>query len=128
MTNEMKSILAAACYLLISCNSKPPVNASKGVDTTNRNASALNNHKREDSSFLITAYSIGGLHIGDRFDKAEQVYNNCRTIKMRSEVSSWPAKKVTLDSGEWILIESTSGDGTIDRISTNCKKFKTVRG
>jgi len=82
---------------------------------------------RPDAS-LITSTAIGKLRLGDSFRKVENYYDRVDTLEMGSEGVSWPAKRVNLGSGEWILVESTSGKGTIDRLHTNSGYFHTRSG
>lgn len=82
---------------------------------------------RPDAS-LITSTTIGKLRLGDSFTKVDSYYDSVDTLEMESEGVSWPAKRVDLGKGEWILVESTSGKGTIDRLHTNSGYFHTRSG
>jgi len=82
---------------------------------------------RSDAS-LITSTTMGKLRLGDSFRKVESYYDKVDTLEMESEGVSWPAKRINLGNGEWILAESTSGNGTIDRLHTNSGFFHTRSG
>lgn len=82
---------------------------------------------RPDAS-LITSTTIGKLRLGDSFMNIESYYDKVDTLEMESEGVSWPAKRVNLGNGEWILAESTSGKGIIDRLHTNSGFFHTRSG
>jgi hypothetical protein len=86
--------------------------------------------KRNDRSeaSLITSTTIGKLRLGDNFRKIESYYDRVDTLEMESEGVSWPAKRVNLANGQWILAESTSGNGIIDRLHTNSGYFHTRSG
>ena len=86
------------------------------------------NQKDRTDASLITSTTMGKLRLGDSFRKIENYYDKVDTLEMESEGVSWPAKRINLGNGEWILAESTTGKGTIDRLNTNSGFFHTRSG
>lgn len=80
------------------------------------------------TEFEIAEGGIGKLLLGDPFSSVDGKFPKFDTLTMSSEGMDWPAKRIDLGSGEWILVESNDGGETITRLHTNSKKFKTGKG
>jgi len=75
----------------------------------------------------ITEGGIGSLLLGISFDSVDKKFDKVDTLSIYSEGESWPAKRISLGNGEWILAESNFNN-SLTRLHTNSTTFRTLSG
>lgn len=127
----MKKYLPILLTFLIACTGnngerKPSYSKdSTGVDNSRTVKEEVRFPKTE---FEIAEGGIGKQLLGDPFSSVDSKFPNFDTLTMSSEGMDWPAKRIDLGNGEWILVESNDGGEKITRLHTNSKKYKTGKG
>jgi hypothetical protein len=129
MKKYLPSILT---ILIIACNDTSDKKLSDEQISLNTDSIKTVNNQEQvrlpKSEFEIAEGGIGKLLLGDSFSSVDKKFPKFDTLTMNSEGLDWPAKRIDLGSGEWILVESNDGGELITRLHTNSKKYKTIKG
>lgn len=129
----MRKYLFIILTVLISCKSANQKHDAKKENISSRNDSAFKATNVEKirlpkTEFEITEGGIGKILLGEPINSIDNEFEKIDTLTMDSEGNSWPAKRIDLGNGEWILVESNDYDNKIIRLHTNSKKYKTSKG
>lgn len=138
---NMKRIISLCFITLMACShndrtlsTRPDIanvetseNASSDKDTL-ENYLDIKKAQRPKSEFEIAGGGIGNLYIGAPFKSIDDMYAKVDTLTTINEGGGYPAKRIDLGNGEWILAETDIEDGLIIRLHTNSKKYKTPSG
>lgn len=124
-------ILLASCF---ACNNEGKKNVSDPSNSTKTINSRIARIEEEvrlpKSEFEICEGGIGVVKLGDLFSSIDHKFSKVDTLTMSSEGEDWPAKRIDLGNGEWILVESTTGGDSgdvITRLHTNSRKYRTPK-
>ena len=78
---------------------------------------------------VVRARLMAGVVLCSPLARIDSLYPQARDTVVESEGQQWPAKRVELALGHWILFESPGPDETqISRISSNSPVFHTISG
>ena len=72
---------------------------------------------------------MAGMTLCHPLTQVDSLYPQARDTVVESEGQAWPAKRVALAPGQWILFEASGPDTTqVSRITSNSPTFHTASG
>ncbi len=129
----MRNYLFIILTVLVGCKSANQKQNIEKENISTRIDSTIKETKTEEirlprTELEITEGGIGKILLKESFSSIDKEFEKIDTLTMNSEGNSWPAKRIDLGNGEWILVESNDYDNSIIRLHTNSRKYKTPKG